>query len=406
MGSTPKLLQVTCAFMGLVGLAIAPYCYGQSPDASPADSVEAMVLRTYEIGDLVFAVPDYALEPSRGIRAVESSGAFGGGGGGRGFAGGGMVGGRGEGDVRPASNPAPVTVDSIRDVIVTTVAPNSWSVNGGGDAHVAPLGTTLVVLQTAEAQEAIGQLLGSLRDGSASRRSMTIDARWLLLDSDGLERLKVTGDDGESTIDRQVLAEFTREPTSLRGFISCFSGQSVFLTSGTVRSNVTSYIPVVGSIEPPKPEVMFASQRGDGSLSLVSDEQRSGFSNRSVGYQPVTTTNNFGVQIELRPTRLHPEKAAAVDLRSTITFPVNSSNAGELAAATSDLVPQVDRLAILTQELATTLRVPLGEPVLVGGMTVVAPRQGTAGDATGDPAGMAGGGAAEKPQLYLILEVR
>jgi len=406
MGSTPKLIQVTCAFMGLVGLAIAPYCYGQSPDASPADSVEAMVLRTYEIGDLVFAVPDYALEPSRGMRAVESSRAFGGGGGGRGFAGGGVVGGRGEGDVRPASNPAPVTVDSIRDVIVTTVAPNSWSVNGGGDAHVAPLGTTLVVLQTAEAQEAIGQLLGSLRDGSASRRSMTIDARWLLLDSDGLERLKVTGDDGESTINRQVLAEFTRQPTSLRGFISCFSGQSVFLTSGTVRSNVTSYIPVVGSIEPPKPEVMFASHAGDGILSLVSDEQRSIFSSRSVGYQPVTSTTNFGVQVELRPTRLHPEKAAAVDLCSTITFPASSSNAGELAAPTSDLAPQVDRLAIQTQELATTLRVPLGEPVLVGGMTDMAPRQGAAGDAVGDPAGMAGGEGAEKPQLYLILEVR
>ena len=206
--------------------------------------------------------------------------------------------------------------------------------------QVAPLGTTLVVLQTADAQGAIGGLLESLRDGSASRRTMTIDVRWLLLDSDGLERLKAKGDDGEPTINRQVLAEFTRQPTSLRGFISCFSGQSVFLTSGTVRTNVTSYIPVVGSIEPPKPEVMFAAHGGDRSVAFVSDEQQSsifGSRGRSVGYQPVTTTNNFGVQVELRPTRLHPEKAAAVDLRSTITFPAGPSSAGELDSATSDL---------------------------------------------------------------------
>lgn len=407
MESTPKLLRVACALLALVSLPVASNSYGQSPDVPPADSSEALMLLTYEIGDLVFAVPDYALEPSSGKGAVRGAASFGGGGGGGGFGGGGMGGGMVQGDVRPAPNPAPITVDSIRDVITKTVAPNSWSENGGGDAHVAPLGTTLVVLQTAEAQEAIGQLLSSLRDGSASRRTMTIDARWLLLDSDGLERLKVKGDDGESIINREVLAEFTRQPTSLRGFISCFSGQSVFLTSGTVRSNVTSYIPVVGSIEPPKPEVRFAAHGGDRSVSFVSDEhQGGGFGGRSVGYQPVTTTNNFGVQVELRPTRLHPEKAAAVDLRSTITFPAGPSSVGELEPTTSDLAPQVDRLAIQTQELATTLRVPLGEPVLVGGMTDMAPRLGASvGDATVDPTA-ATGDAAEKPQLYLILEVR
>lgn len=320
-----------------------------------------------------------------------------------------MFGGVGQGSVGLAPNPVAIKVDSICDVIIKTVAPNSWQESGGGDAQVAPLGTTLVVLQTVEAQEAISQLLGSLRDGSASRRTVTIDARWLLLDSDELEKLATAGDDGELTINREILAEFTRQPTSLRGFISCFSGQSVFLTSGTVRTNVTSYIPVVGSIEPPKPEVMFAAHEGDRSVSFVSDEQQSslfGSRGRSVGYQPVTTTNNFGVQVELRPTRLHPEKAAAVDLRSTITFPASPSNAGELDSTTSDLAPQVDRLAIQTQELATTLRVPLGEPVLVGGMTDMAPRPGAAGDAMGNPAGMATGDAAEKPQLYLILEVR
>ena len=105
--------------------------------------------------------------------------------------------------------------------------------------------------------------------------------------------------------------------------------------------------------------------------------------------------------MELRPTRLHPEEAAAIDLRSTITFPASPLNPGEVEPTTSSLAPQVDRVAIQTQELATTLKVPLGEPVLVGGMTDMAPR-----GATADAAGGAAGDGGEKPQLYLILEVR
>jgi len=394
----------------------------ETREALPTDA-EEMVLRTYEIGDLVLAVPDYELVGGRRAATGSGSAGFGPpmgsmGGGGGGFAGG-VAGGGGfggarvpgarmddEGRVTPVQGPSPLTMDSVIQVIFATVAPNSWA-GSGGDGQATALGTTLVVRQTNAAQQAIGQLLDALREGSAARRTMTIDARWLLLDSDGLKKLAAADDDGDLRVNREVLAEFTRQPTSLRGFISCFSGQSVFLTSGTVRSNVTSYIPVVGSIEPPKPDVMFASHAGDRSVSFVSDEQGSGvFGGRSVGYQPVVTTNNFGVQVELRPTRLHPEKAAAVDLRSTITFPASPSSGAELDSTTSDLAPQVDRLAIQTQELATTLRVPLGEPVLVGGMTDMAPRLGASvGDATVDPAAAAGE-AAEKPQLYLILEVR
>lgn len=402
MKSITKLLHVACA---LVAIGIASACYGQSTTAEQGD--EALVVRTYEIGDLVFAVPDYALAPSpnsgvmRGATAFGGSGGMGGGGisgGGGGM--GGMSGGMGRGEARQSANPAPITVDSICDVITMTVDPSSWSVNGGSDARVSPLGTTLVVLQTPDAHRAIGQLLAELREGSASRRTMTIDARWLLLDSDGLARLQVQGENGESTINREALAEFTRQPTSLRGFISCFSGQSVFLTSGTVRTNVSSYIPVVGSVEPPQPEARFATYGGDQSVSFVSD-QPGAFGGRGVGYQPITTTNNFGVQVELRPTRLHPEAAAAIDLRSTITFPASPLNPAELEPAANSLAPQVDRVAIQTQELATTLKVPLGEPVLVGGMTDMAPR-----GAAADAAGGAAGEGAEKPQLYLVLEVR
>ena len=430
MESKQYLNELRFAVAMFVALTLASIGVAQEIDETSSTDAEEMMFRTYEIGDLVLAVPDYELEGGRRAAAGGGSAGFApamsgmGGGGGRGgfagggsgFAGGGGFGSAGapgarmddEGRVLPVQGPSQLTMDSVIQVMFAMVAPNSWA-GSGGDGQATALGTTLVVRQTKAAQQAIGQLLDALREGSAARRTMTLDARWLLLDSDGLEKLATADDEGDLKINREILAEFTRHPTSLRGFISCFSGQSVFLTSGTVRTNVTSYIPVVGSIEPPKPEMMFAVHGGDRSVSFVTDEQQSsifGSHGRSVGYQPVTTTNNFGVQVELRPTRLYPEKAAAVDLRSTITFPASPSSEGEFDPATSALAPQVDRLAIQTQELATTLRVPLGEPVLVGGMTDMAPRLGAStGIATVDPAA-ATGEAVEKPQLYLILEVR
>ena len=67
--------------------------------------------------------------------------------------------------------------------------------------------------------------------------------------------------------------------------------------------------------------------------------------------------------------------------------------------------PHVDRLAVEMQELATTLRLPLGEPVLVGGMTYLTPplRQNDAAPADStDPQSE----SHENPQLYLVLEIR
>ena len=393
-------LRQTALIAALV--AIASTSYAQKKDSPKPDE---MVLSTYEVGDLVVTVPDYALEAGRGAGATQGGGYSGGrgmfGGGGGGMGGGGMVGGA----EQPAQAPGPssITADSLLETIFELVVPDTWPVSGG-EGRATVLGTTLVVRQTRAVHGAISQLLEDLRNGSATRRTVAIDARWLLLDSDDLEKLVVVGEDGQPKVNRQVLGELTRRPTSLRGLTSCFSGQAVYLTSGTVRSNVSGYIPVVGSVEPPKPKIMFASDRSDAPIVLTQLGLGGGEGGgRSVGYQPVITTNNFGVQIELRPTLLQADNAAVVDLKSTITFPGSPSNLEPLDAPTNALAPQVDRLAIQTQELATTLRVPLGEPVLVGGMTYMAPGPGEGGSAVDVQVQDV---SAEQPQMYLVLELR
>ena len=46
----------------------------------------------------------------------------------------------------------------------------------------------------------------------------------------------------------------------MRGMTHCFSGQLVYLISGTRRNIVSSYIPVVGSVEQPHGDIL----SGDG----------------------------------------------------------------------------------------------------------------------------------------------
>ena len=68
--------------------------------------------------------------------------------------------------------------------------------------------------------------------------------------------------------------------------------------------------------------------------------------------------------------------------------------------------PAVDRIAIETQELATTLSVPLGHPILVGGMTYLPPSIGSLRQEAKAGTRQPQEAAAETPQLYLLLELR
>jgi hypothetical protein len=407
-------------------------------------------LTTYEVGDLVVTVPDYSAPDVTAMGGGDGAAFYGGGRGG-GFGGGGMVmtpSGQAfdRGGAPLNSQPAPITIYNLQQVLTKVVDPMSWAVNGG-DGQVEIIGTSLVVLNTSEAHELVGILLSELRQGSAARRSVTVDARWVLLNSDELERLDPNRDEAREetqSLDAAVLAEYTRRPSSLRGLTNCFSGQSVYLISGTRRNVVKSYIPVVGSVEFPGESatiVELTKQPGEWvepgeTIAVVNDRQArnrllhfvqegggefSGFDGGrgemsmmggSVGYQPVVETPNFGVLLQVRPTLIHGEDAAVVDLTSTITFPSIDRGLGSDAGGNLRLeggegrgtlriqaMPAVDRVAIDTQELATTLRVPLGQPVLVGGMSHVAPEAATEG-------GEAAAEGEETRQLYLILEVR
>jgi len=390
------------------------------PQAQRGGADRQMVLRVYEVADLVVHVPDYVYSQGaeNTLGRVTSGFAGSGMGGGMGRIGGtggmsGMMvpsggpGGLPAGDAYDAANRPGFTLPDLVRAITTVCGAESWS-EVGGPGSIEILGLTLLVRQTDDVHKQIQDLLNQLRKGSGRRTTVSIDARWLVLNSDDLERLAPRDQQGEVQVDESVLDEFTRRPTSIRAMTKCFSGQLVYLVSGTRQSIVTSVIPVVGSIESPRESELEYADRAAGNPFIFVALQEVGATpstNRNVGYQPVVETCNFGASLEIRPQLVPDANAAIIDLRSTITAPAKPMASLAAPPAQVDGAPQVDRIAIDTQELATTLSVPLSQPVLIGGLTRVASStlEAPASEAASAPAPAA---SQETPQLYLIVELR
>ena len=406
----------------------------------PAAKSDDYVLLTYEVGDLVLNVPDYPCPDGfNSTTGFTRRGAAGMGGaiGGYGVVGGaaGAEAAEGMGSYPGPQSPSPrIAMTDLMRVLVTVIAPETWvqrsgagqeghpgpygvlepfgaaapamedqSKGGGGDGELQQLGTSLIIRQTKAVHEQIDDLLAQLRSGSGKRKTVAVDARWLRLNSDDLARLIPSGEDGASQVDRQVLAELTRRPSSIRGMTNCFNGQLVYLVSGTRQNIVTSFVPVVGGIdwrEPADSPQYSALEHGARYVFTQQEHQR------AVGYQPVIEVPNFGALLEIRPTLIPGDDTAIVDLRSTLTAPGKPSQELVMQRAEDLLAPMVDRVAIDTQRLATTLNVPLGRPVLVGGMTYISPSTGAFRHEPIDAPPRTGETIGEVPQLYLILELR
>ena len=426
-----KLRFVFCTYCAV----LAAIALSLPREAAAQPEEEEYTIVVYQLGDLLLNVRDYPYPGGNRSSQGYIMGGMGGGGMGGGMSGGGMfsvpdnpypngnrsflaqvpagggggtaagMGGMGasQSGLGYSSGSAQITMEGIVEALRTVVEADSWDdVGGPGSTH--PLGTSLLVYQTAAIHLQIEGIFKQLREGLSKRITVTIDARWLLLNSDELDEL-ITAGEGGSQVNREVLATFTRRPSSIRGLTKCFNGQLVYLISGTRQNVVSSYIPVVGSLDRPEEKGSHhASLKNGARFVFASDGSAIGFGRgRAVGYQPVIQVPNFGTLLEIRPTLVSDDEGAIVDLKSTLTA-LGEPQGRLLERSTSELAgiaPMVDRVAIETQQLATTLSVPLGRPVLVGGLTYVSPSIAL-------PKENAQAGAKqpqETPQLYLILEV-
>ncbi len=361
-----------------------------------------LIAKTYDVSDLLVSPREHpyngrilpTTESRTGGFGGMSNFMFGGGGGSMGngsiSGGGGMI--CGVGLTNPPYPASPsngqISMDDLTELLEGIVDPASWE-SVGGPGGIRPIGRSLVISQTFEAHERIEELLDRVRAVRQEAPVVVVDAYWLALAPDQLAALcpgrETKQDSGwRIAVDPKTLAKISAESSSSRGRVTCFSGQKAFLTSGQRRSVAISAIPVVGS---------------------------------GIGYQPVILFPNVGTLLEMRPSVEPGRQTVVLDLKSTVTawrdpgdpiqigghsYPSRMSAGAELGGEEVD-VPAgtasiaVDRVNLPTRQLATTVRVPLNTPVLVGGLDT-GPTAET-NDAHADA------GAGTKP-LYLVVEVR
>jgi hypothetical protein len=281
---------------------------------------------------------------------------------------------------RPATPPDPT--DELIETIKSTIAPTTWDdVGGPGSIAFSDFNEKLVVCQTEKVHKEIEGLLSKLLP-TGGRPTVTVEAHWLLLDGPQLQSLlphaRQSSGKACNVVDAKALEELARSAPGYRGQVTCFSGQTVHIAAGERRTAVLSVTPVVGS---------------------------------GIGYQPVTALPNVGVVLQVTPSLLSSSQSVLVDVDSLVTgwteappfqvqtdTPAQEVSEGGDAPTSTEKLPgrstrvQIDRVRMPTHELATTLRMPLDKPVLVGGLTL-------------NPDGFFAAGSKDGPkrQLYLIL---
>ncbi len=372
------------------GLACLPGWVANQAVAEEQDETVPLVVKVYRVIDLVVPVPNYPYEgtflPGMGKNlpgaslALTNTGAFGGMGG----IGGGMgmsvpgVGGMGGAapvgpGTAPATAPARMPMaaqrqtisprmnwSSLTNAITTLIDPQTWEENGG-DGAITPVGGALGINQTEAVHAKIEQFLTDLRRETGSLSEISIDAQWLALDAEQFAVLRGTSGTAAGVLLPEKLAALPASTRRAAANITCFNGQTVHVISGQLATRLQGAIPVVGGNE--------------------------------VGYQATITTPHIGTLLQITPLTLPAEGAALVDLQSIVTRPGREEDAIDLSTPNTAkaLAVLVDRVNIKAQQLATSLRVPLGKPVLVGGMSF--------SDGSTPEVG-------SEAELYLILELR
>ncbi|HEV2294978.1 MAG TPA: hypothetical protein VGR35_14080 [Tepidisphaeraceae bacterium] len=325
---------------------------------TPVDS-DKTVIRTYDLTDL-FRIPRHYPLPGKMIPATGLSmnnqpsmeGSH--------FGGGPMQGmpGPDMGGVLTQ----PVTAESVAQLVMSTVAPETWRDAGGAIGSVRFIGPRLVVSQTAANQKQIEELLNGIREEGGMSHMVSVQAYWVHFAPEDLRAIASKPGDaaGAATLKEVPDALLDDAKVYSRGQTLGYNGQTVHVASGRANTVITGMQPVVGT--------------------------------QAVGYQLETATVQSGVSLQVTPQVLGDGKLVSLDLHSIVS---EVDDAGALpdprliptdGPTTSPADASLGkRSRIIAQQFSTTARVPVGKKILVGGMTF-------------DP------GAEGVKQLYLVIE--
>lgn len=349
-----------------------------------------LVVKVYDLSDLFTVAPSYpAYEPLELLRAsepqpvfphVEAKGTDAGAAGGFGGGGGGLfavpnVGQRpatvdrnqpatlhqASGASGAAASSVRTSMNSLIETITSTIDPDGWA-DVGGPSTIAPVGSSLLISTTGETHAKLTALIDLFRQRWGSLRTISVHAHWLWLTPSQVEaalptpandaahkQTSLNSLDPESWKKLLTAAEQNAARNSYHAIVTCYNGQTVATQAGSQRLAVIGLMPVTTSGE-----------------------------NASVSYTPQLRTIHDGATLQVTPLATRHVKYVVLDVHSRVNLlpPVaplaKEEEAKPFAAVNNDprrLVEALDRGSVQTQRIETTLRVPVGQPTLIGGMT-------------------------------------
>ena len=382
---------------------------------STADDLSKNTLtRVYDIRDLIINIPDFVDAPDFSLNSTsnnQNQNPQGGGGiGGAGNNNGG--GGGGQGLFNDTSNKEKLgpgraeLVEEITKLITDTVAPDSWRDSGGTVGSIRELQGQLIVTQTPENQKQLVNLLEQLRETRAIQ--VTIETRFLTVQRNFVEDLGVNfgatfnlnsswSKNFSPIAIQQASDQFTQGPVtsvpgSLGKTVTSLSTSATYLDDFQVQMVLRATQASQRSTFVQAPRVtLFNGQRA---YMLVSTQQAYVSNlNATVGtgvsaFTPQISIVESGVVLDVSATvsadrkyvtlTLRPQLSTLIDLASfNFQTGTTANNTGSVVPGTGQVIGgfsqpsgTIQEPEIQLTEVKTTVSVPDGGTILLGGQSI------------------------------------
>ena len=263
---------------------------------------------------------------------------------------GGFGGGMGAAAMTAADYTAGIDLGSLIIVIMDSTSGDNvkWMQNDGEGGRISTVGSMIVVTHTPAVHAQVDDLLAALRAGRNTSPTVQVDVRVI----------EIAADQAVPTLETESaeIAKLASDSSSAKMSLRCENHRVASVSSGLRRSYVVSITPVVGD-------------------NVGSDS--SGFQDRNIGYQPVTSSQLLGLFGRIKPEIAADAKSGRIHLGVEL-----ASGPEEVLSTAFGTGQSIDRMEIETARLETTIATNVEQWTLAGTVAVTGSTTGiTSGEA-------------------------